>query len=596
MRRSMRFPSLALAFLLLLLGLFAMGEPGFSEPPPHEGRNPSPLPYVPGEVLVQLEPGARIMSVLSKSPAKMSVQDETEGRRGRTVLLKLSGGESLETAIASLAKLGGVRIAQPNYVYQAALVPDDPLFNEQWALPKIGAQAAWNLSTGSADVLVAILDTGVDPGHPDLAGNLWTNPGEIPGNGIDDDGNGYVDDVHGINSTTPAGASQDILDTVGHGTHVAGIIGAIGNNGAGVAGIDWAGKIVTVKASTESTFYTSDLVEGIDYVTSLREEKGLGIVAINASFGAVMSEDPLLNQAIGEAGEAGILFVAAAGNENSDNDVAPFYPGSLFRPTVLSVAATDANDSLAAFGLGQASNYGRRTVHLAAPGKSIQSTYLNMGYSLLSGTSMAAPHVTGVLALLKAQDPARDWIALRNKVLSSGTPLPGLAAGTITGRRLLAAGNGGLGALTGSGQTVKTRLRPIGDTLELQPGDTLDLAALNISDDRGLGNLSVPLARNGSSSGTVLLRDDGTGFDTASGDGIVSATWTVPEQADSTYVFSFPDGNLTVTVQASDPPEPADEGGGGGGGGCISTGGAAWFLALLVPLLAVLSKRRRRER
>ncbi len=542
-------------------------------------------PFVPDEVLVKMKPGYRLESLLPGLPVRLQIQDSEAKGAFRVARLKIRSGESVQKALSVLAENEGVLFAQPNYLYHAALVPNDPEYASQWALEKIRAPEAWDQTTGSADVFVAVLDTGIDLNHPDLAENTWTNPGEIPGNGIDDDGNGYVDDVHGWNSAVN---SSDVQDTFGHGTHVAGIIGAVGDNGVGVSGVNWAVRIVAVKASSGDSFTTADLAEGIDYVTALKTGKGLDIVAINASLGAAVSEDLILNQAIERAGKAGILFVAAAGNDNRDNDSTPFYPASLYRPHVLSVAATDSNDSLAVFNSSQASNYGRRTVHLGAPGKNVRSTYPNAleisGYKNLSGTSMAAPHVTGVLALLKATDPGLDWIALKNRVLSSGAPLPSLSSKTVTGRRLLAAG---------SGQVVQSRLRPIKDSLDLLPGNTVDLAALNISGDVSLGNLPVSITRNGTPFGNVTLKDDGTGFDQVAGDGIASATWTVPAQADSTYRFSFPDGDLTVTVQLSPEPPPAPSGG-GGGGGCAVTGLGP--ILLLLPMAFLARKRRKKEK
>jgi subtilisin family serine protease len=577
----MKRPASWIPVAAVLCGLFFLIATGTTEGLP-QGES-----FVPGEILVRLKPGARINPILSSSPVSLSVQEADGTARTGITRLKVQGGVTVQEAVSALSGREGVLFAQPNYLYHAALVPNDPNYASQWGLGKLGAPAAWDLAVGSADVLVAVLDTGVDLSHPDLAGNLWTNPGETPGDALDNDSNGYVDDVHGWNSSAN---SADVQDNVGHGTHVAGIIGAVGNNGTGVAGVNWNVGIITVKANNGTTFTTLDLAKGIDYVTALRTGKNLPVVAINASLGAAVSEDLLLNQAIENAGEAGILFVAAAGNNNTDNDRTPFYPASLFRPNVLSVAATDENDALAIFGTNSGSNYGRRTVHLGAPGKNILSTYYPTGYASMDGTSMAAPHVTGILALLKAQDPTRDWIALKNTVLSTGTPLSGLSSKTITGRRLLAAGDGALGALTGSGQTVQSRLRPIPDSLDLEQGTSLDLAALNISGEESLGDLPVSITRNGASYGTLILRDNGTGFDQAAGDGIASATWTVPSSANSTYVFAFPDGNLTVTVDlAEEPPAPS---GGGGGGGCSSASMPSFALLLLAPLAAGLRRKR----
>lgn len=590
MQRRSKKKSQTLTLSILILAFTLTAWTGFSKSGAAGEILQQGNSFVPGEILVQLKPGYRLETVLSTLSIQLAAEDAGKHAPRGLERLKLPKGETVLDAVSALKGKEGVLFAQPNYLYHAALVPDDPSYPSQWALPKIGSPAAWDLTTGSSDVLVATLDTGIDLNHPDLAGNIWTNPGEIPANGIDDDGNGYIDDVHGWNSVA---SSADVQDDQGHGTHVAGIIGAVGNNGKGVTGLNWNVGIIAVKANEGNSFTTLDLAKGIDYVTALRTGKNLPVVAINASLGAAVSEDPLLNQAIGNAGKAGILFVAAAGNNNSDNDRTPFYPASLFRPNVLSVAATDENDALAIFGslTDPGSNYGRRTVHLGAPGKTILSTYRDLGYASLSGTSMAAPHVTGILALLRTLHPDWDWMALKNKVLSSGTPVPGLAPKTVTGRRLLAAGDGGLGALTGSGQVVRSRLRPIEDTLDLSPGSTVELAALNIRDEASLGGLDVPLTRNGSAYGTVTLKDDGTGFDQAAGDGIASAVWIVPEQADSTYRFSFPDGTLTVTVQLAPEEPPASSG--GGGGGCNAAGFGPWFF-LCIPAAFLARKREKK--
>ena len=562
---------------------------------------PTDYPHVPGELLVKLRPDTGL-SALQDLPVKniSAIQPAGEGNP-RWLKVALEPGVSLESSIALLRNRPDLAEVQPNYLYQVTELPDDPNFPAlQWNLRNtgqqggtlsadIGMEAAWNLSTGSDDVVVAVLDTGCETSHPDLAGNIWTNPLEIPGNGIDDDANGYIDDVNGWNSYT---MSSDVQDVNGHGTHVAGIIGAVGNNGAGIAGINWKTRVVPVKASLDDgqgSFTSDSLKRGINYIRALKAA-GVDITAVNASLGGSAG---LLDQAFREAllslEEDGILFVAAAGNLGRNNDVIGFYPASFYYPHILSVAATDRYDELSSF-----SNYGQRTVHLAAPGSEIYSTVPGSSYGSLSGTSMATPHVTGVIALLKAREPGWDWIALKNKVLSGGTPLASLASRTITGKRLLAAGEGGLGTLNGNGQVVKVRLRPITGTLDLEPGTTLEVAALNISDEASLGNLQIPVALNGSPSGTLVLKDDGISPDLASGDGIATAAWTVPETDDSTYIFSFPVSGdmLTVTVQLAPPPPPPTPSG-GGGGGCSAATGQGLGLLFLVPLaFATLRKKR----
>ncbi len=544
---------------------------------PQSGR---PL-AVPGEVLVQFRPDLSSAAIRATASTGESLFPASSGKGKRIFRLKLQPGESIEKRVAELSARPEVLYAQPNYLYYTAFVPDDPLYSGQWSLPKIGLPAAWDIASGDPVAYVAVVDTGIALDHEDLQSALWTNASEDAGlPGVDDDGNGFIDDLHGANTASPA---DPISDDQGHGTHVAGIIGATTNNAVGVAGTCPSVKLIIVKANStgSESFSSQSLVDALAYIRNLKETKGLDIVAVNASWGVsgASSYDPLLSGAIRELLDSGILFVAAAGNAARNNDIEAlsFRPASYYIPNILSVAATNPDDSPASF-----SNYGRRTVHLGAPGTDILSTAIPAStYIEKSGTSMAAPHVTGVLALLKARNPGWDWIAIKNKLLCSGTPVPSLSSKTITGRRLLAAGDSGLGALTGSGQALGVRLRPLADSLDLSPGESLDLAALNILDEKSLGSLFVPLSINGETLPPVLLEDNGLSFDTVSGDGIASASWTVPASADSTYRFSFPDGDLTVTVQLSPPPpQPSSS---GGGGGCRTAPMSVLGLLIIAP-------------
>lgn len=276
--------------------------------------------------------------------------------------------------------------------------PNDPHYPLLWGIEQVNdididAATAWTRSQGSASVVVAVIDTGVDYQHPDLAPNMWRNEQEIPNNGIDDDGNGYIDDVYGWNAITGYGSA---MDDHGHGTHVAGTIGAVGNNGIGITGVNWRVKIVPVKFIPSSGLGNLwHAILSIDYVTELRN-RGLPIVLSNNSWGGGGYVQPMYD-AIVRARNSGILFVAAAGNDANNNDANPSYPANYNVENVISVAALDRDGNLASF-----SNYGAQTVDIAAPGVNIASTHLQGGYVYMSGTSMAAPHVSGALALLKS--------------------------------------------------------------------------------------------------------------------------------------------------------------------------------------------------
>ena len=300
----------------------------------------------------------------------------------------------------------------PNYVrYVDAVPPDDPGLPLQWGVADVRAGDAWQSTTGSSDVVVASIDTGVDVLHPDLAANMWHNPGEVPGNGVDDDGNGYVDDVYGIDT-----AYNDSLpmDDYGHGTHTAGVMAAAGDNALGVAGLGWSTKIMALKfINYEGAGTDADAIECIDYAVREKLEHGVNVVAINASWGGGAS-NRFLRNAIDRAGDADIVFVASAGNDEQDNDKHPHYPSSLDCPTMLTVAATASNGRLARF-----SNWGRVSVDLAAPGEDIMSTLPDGHYDSWSGTSMAAPFVTGAVALCAARYPGETAEQRVDRILGS---------------------------------------------------------------------------------------------------------------------------------------------------------------------------------
>ncbi|MCB0336778.1 MAG: S8 family serine peptidase, partial [Bdellovibrionales bacterium] len=289
----------------------------------------------------------------------------------------------------------GMEISADLY-FQIDSVPNDPKASEQWGLSAIDAYSAWDTSQGAAEVIVAVLDTGVDYTHEDLAANMWKNPGEIAGNGIDDDGNGYVDDVRGWDFFNN---DNDSMDDHSHGTHCAGVIAGAVNNSVGIAGVAGAGavKILGLKfLSASGGGSLSGAVAAFNYLVDLKNRTGSNIRITSNSWGGGGSSEAL-RKAIEAATQAGMLVIAAAGNASNNNDQSPTYPanyGSTL-PEVVSVASTNSDGSLSSF-----SNYGVQTVDVAAPGGQILSTVPNNGYRSLSGTSMATPHVAGALALL----------------------------------------------------------------------------------------------------------------------------------------------------------------------------------------------------
>ena len=358
-----------------------------------------------------------------------------------------------DAAINELETLPGVEYVEENQIYTHQAVSNDPYVtaNYTWGLygdlsspaNTYGSQAAeaWmNGYTGTNGVYVAVIDEGIDVGHTDLAANIWRNPFD-PVDGLDNDGNGYADDVHGWDFYSDGNA---VFDSAGdtHGTHVAGTIGAKGGNGSGVAGVNWDVTILAGKFLGADGGTTFDAVEAIDYFVDLKERHGLNIVAINASWGGG-GYSRSLHEAVIRAAKAGILFVAAAGNEGLNNDTAGSYPANLDTTkgtssesaapydAVISVAAINNSGGLAPF-----SNYGAANVDIGAPGVRILSTYPGNYLAYMDGTSMATPHVTGAIALYCSTHPGASAESVRQAILGSAIATPSLAAKTVTGGRL----------------------------------------------------------------------------------------------------------------------------------------------------------------
>jgi subtilisin family serine protease len=399
-----------------------------------------------------------------------------------------------------LHEIRGVAYAEPNRVIRRAGVANDPRFGELYGLDNTGqtggtadadidAPEAWRYTTGSSSVVVAVIDSGIDYAHQDLVGNIWTNPVEIADDGIDNDGNGFVDDVHGYDFLNDNGSP---LDTDGHGTHVAGTIGAVGNNGIGVVGVSWQVSLMALKfMNAAGTGDTAAAIQAVNYATMMRSMYGVNVRVTNNSWGGDTFEQGLVD-AINAGGDEGILFVAAAGNSRSDNDAWPVYPTNHDSPFIVSVAATDKADMLASY-----SNYGATTVDLAAPGDDILSTLPGNAYDIKSGTSMAAPHVSGVAALALARAPHLGVADLKALLLDNVDHLPSLAGKTVTGGRL----------------NAEKALRSL-DTedfysVPVTVGDLLEITTLTPDDGAGeFVNLLDPQVELFAPDGTLVAFDD----------------------------------------------------------------------------------------
>jgi len=393
--------------------------------------NAAPPRILPGELIVRYKDGTTPADRAAfRGRAQADLQREF--RMFGMEHLKLRG-MSTDAAIRRFSNDPAVLYVEPNYEITLDAVPNDPRFPELYGMRNTGqtggtpgadihATNAWDVFTGDPNLKIGVIDTGVDYNHPDLAANVWTNPGEIPGNGIDDDGNGYVDDVHGYDFVNNDG---DPFDDNGHGSHCSGTIAGVGDNNVGVAGVNWHAKIVGIKfLSASGSGSTAAAISGVQYAITV------GCRLTSNSWGGGGFSQALLD-AINAAGAAGQLFVAAAGNASSNTDVSPQYPAGYDSPYIISVAATDHNDNLASF-----SNYGATTVDIAAPGVSILSCQPGGGYQLLSGTSMATPHVAGVVGLAMGRFPSATNLFIKQLILNAADVKPQLAGKCLTGGRL----------------------------------------------------------------------------------------------------------------------------------------------------------------
>jgi subtilisin family serine protease len=374
--------------------------------------------YDPSTILVRFQPGA------AATKAHEVLPGASNGRVFSSVpglqVVKLGPGNSVPAALHAFRSNPNVLYAEPNYRLEAlTTTPNDPDFGALYGMDKIDAPEAWDIATGNGSVVVGVIDTGVDYTHPDLNDNIWTNAAEAGGvAGVDDDGNGYVDDVHGYDFVNNDG---DPFDDHYHGTHVSGTIGGEGNNGIGVAGVNWDVQIMGLKfLDSGGGGYTEGAIAALEYATMMRTTYGVNIRVTSNSWGGG-AYDPALLDAINASGAAGILFVAAAGNSGLDADFDPMYPAAYDSDNIISVAATDSSDNIAYF-----SNWGLNSVDLGAPGVDTLSTMPGSSYGYLSGTSMATPHVSGVAALAWSLNPNATPAEIRSAILSNVDPIDAL--------------------------------------------------------------------------------------------------------------------------------------------------------------------------
>ncbi|WP_396267396.1 S8 family peptidase [Ideonella sp.] len=416
------------------------------------------LRYVESEVLVQFKPGMqavaqRALGGMGLQTAKV-LRSAARGADAELHLVRLPAGLKVSDAMQKLRANNAVKFVEPNWILSTAAAPNDPYYTDGrlWGFygdtspvktNQFGSQAGESYDAGrkcNGTVLVGIIDEGVMTNHPDTQANVWVNPFEIANNGIDDDGNGYVDDVNGWDfknndKTTFDGTTDD------HGTHVSGTIGAVANNGIGIAGVCDNVKMISAKF-LEGSGTTEAAILAIDYITDLKTRHNLNIVATNNSWGGG-GFSQALKDAIDRAGAEDILFIAAAGNGNllgkgQNNDKKPSYPASYTSSNIIAVASLTSVGKRSSF-----SNYGATSVDIAAPGSGIWSTVPTAsgpGYASYNGTSMATPHVTGAAALYASLHPGSTAAQIKAAILNSAVPTTSMAGKCVTGGRLNVSG------------------------------------------------------------------------------------------------------------------------------------------------------------
>ncbi|MFZ3230083.1 MAG: S8 family serine peptidase [Pseudobdellovibrio sp.] len=390
---------------------------------------------VPGEYIVRLKSNIVSMKSTAQLSYDLGAYVKSTLPAQNIIVVKRAVVETEMSAIKSLLNNEMVEIVEPNYIYHMSRKADDPMFGQLWGMTNAGqkdstgvvgvvgvdidAEKAWDIETGSKKMIVAVIDTGVDFNHPDLKDNLWTNVVEANGKaGIDDDNNGVIDDIHGFNAATGDG---NAMDDQGHGSHCSGTIGAKGNDGKGIVGVNWDTQIMAVKFLDSSGSGTLEsALKAIDYATKM------GAKVMSNSWGGGGFSQTLLD-AIKRSNDAGAIFIAAAGNDGTNNDTVATYPANYDVANIVSVAAVNNKGELADF-----SNFGKKQVHIGAPGVNIYSS-TGGNYASWSGTSMATPHVSGVAALVWSHEPALTAIELKQRLIATARPIAGIRGKTQSG-------------------------------------------------------------------------------------------------------------------------------------------------------------------
>lgn len=474
---------------------------------------------------------------------QLKLQDNLNGKDlGASEIQELSEKRSalksrgVEKQYKEMINSGNYEFVEPNWVLQVGSVPNDVKYTSGmlWGLNKsnekngmIGAnlEEAWRITTGSNEIKVAVIDSGIRYTHGDLKANMWKNPAEIAGNGVDDDKNGYIDDIYGINAMRTAKPDKmgDPMDDNGHGTHVAGTIGAQANGGGDVVGVAWNVKLIALKfLGHDGSGYTSDAIACIDYAIAN------GAKVINASYGGGRFSKSALD-AIKRARDAGVLFVAAAGNDTSDNDKKAQYPANYKVDNVISVASITSSGNISYF-----SNFGLKSVDIGAPGSYIHSTNYksDSSYSIKNGTSMAAPHVSGVAALILSKEPTLSPSQLRKRLMDTTQPLASLKNKTVSG-----------GALDAYAALLAAPKQYLSLDVEHDPDIPEKNGKLTVT-----ARVTSPQPVTGASVVATLgresfnLLDNGLGVDEKANDGIYSQSVFAPN------LLSF---DLTVLAKAS---------------------------------------------
>jgi len=418
-----------------LMGAPSMAKTGSSQtslpPARSSASNPASSPvstflprpvFRPGELLIRYSKEA-VIHRLALTHEKIGSRITGHNRRLKVQKIRLKKGMDEETAATLYLDSGLVDIAEKHVVRYPNRIPGDPLFSDQWGMSRIDAPGAWDITAGAPEITVAVIDTGIDYRHPDLAANIRTNSVELNGQpGIDDDRNGFVDDVRGwdfagVSAYDGEDDDNDPTDTFGHGTHVAGIIAGKGDNALGIAGVCWNIGIMPLKITADND--QTNIMDVFDIVAALDYARENGARIINCSFGSTGYSD-IEQAAFADLKTSGIPVVCAAGNEGTDMSLYSYrvYPASYELDNIISVTASDMNDDPTGF-----SSFGIESVDVAAPGTGITSTSLSNGYEPMDGTSMAAAHVSGIVAMILSINPDTDYRAVKSIIIDTVDPV-----------------------------------------------------------------------------------------------------------------------------------------------------------------------------